>query len=99
MDELDDAALAAALAEAGAYVANQNFQSVASVGSALNRKAGGEDDPVRALVVGLEYHLVMDAQRRGPYGAFGPMIEMEGRSYPPPIDQIDNAVPGVYVTA
>jgi hypothetical protein len=51
---------------------------------------------MQARLSGLEYHLVLNEERRAPHGPFGPMMEVGGRSYPPPLEQIDEIVPGVY---
>src|SRR5438132_11794084 len=96
MDEIDNAGLAEALAKAAEDAAPQDFQSIVSIASALRATAGGEEDPIRAVIAGLEYHLTLNEKRRPPHGVFGPMMEAGGRSYPPPLDQIDAIVPGVY---
>lgn len=96
MDAIADQALADALAHACADAASQDFQSVASVASALRTAIGDDDDPIRALMAGLEYHLTLDEERRSPHGPFGPMMEAGGRSYPASLREIDGIVPGVY---
>ena len=64
VDDIDDALLADALAKAAAEAATQDFQSVVSVASALRAMAGGDEDPIRALIAALEFHLVLDEERR-----------------------------------
>jgi Domain of unknown function (DUF4209) len=96
MREIDDAALVATLGEAAKVAASQEFQSLVTVASLLRAIAADDDDPLRAIVAGLEYHLVMDDERRAPHGPFGPMIESSGGSYPAPLDRIDALVPGAY---
>ena len=58
--------------------------------------AGGDEDPIRALIAALEFHLVLDEERRAPSGPFGPMMEAGGTAYPAPLDRIDAIVPGVF---
>ena len=94
MEELDDAALGRALRQACSAVAAAGDEGLASVSSELRRQAGGDDDPLRALVAALDYHLVMHEERRGSEGPFAPMFESSGRVYPPPVRTVDEVVPG-----
>lgn len=96
MDRIEDADLAAALDQACAAAARDDFQSVVSVASELRDQANGDDDPIRALVAGLEYHLVVYDEQRNGAGPFGPMFEGGGRTYPAPLSEIDRIVPGIY---
>jgi len=88
MREISDVELSRVLAEASHEARAQEFQSAVTVAAPLRAIAVDEDDPVSALVVGLEYHLVIDVSARRDHGAFGPMIEAGGRVYPAPLDRI-----------
>lgn len=96
VDHIEDAALKSALERACEDATGQDFESITTVASSLRQAAGGDDDPLRAVIAGLEYHLVLDEERRAPHGPFGPMMEAAGRSYPASLAQIDELVPGVY---
>lgn len=96
VDEIDDAALGKVLADACSDAAGEDFQSVVTVASALRSRATGDEDPIRALIAGLEYHLVLDDDRRSLHGPFGPMIEANGQRYPAPVNLVDEVVPGTY---
>jgi len=75
MNKIGDEDLERVLAQACEVAAGEDFQSVVTVASALRKLAGDEADPRRALIAGLEYHLVLDEERRAGQGAFGPMME------------------------
>ena len=94
---IDDVDLQVALASACADAAEGQFQHIVSVASGLRRAATDDDDPLRGVIAALEYHLVLDDERREPHGPFGPMIEMAGQCYPAPVDRIDEIAPGTYV--
>ncbi|MFZ6003122.1 MAG: DUF4209 domain-containing protein [Actinomycetota bacterium] len=96
MDEIDDAELEVVLAQACSDAATGDFQSIVSVASALRAEAGDEDDPRRALIAALEYHLTLPEERRGAHGPFGPMIETSKGSYPAPVGTVDGLIPGTY---
>jgi hypothetical protein len=76
--------LAAACDEARA----QDFQAAVSVGTPLRAAAGDDDDLIRALIAGLEYHLVIDPSARRDPGAFGPMLESSSGTYPAPLERM-----------
>lgn len=94
MNTIDDETLAAVLATACGRAADEDFQSVVSVASALRDMAEAGDDPLRGLVAALEYHLRLDDDQREPYGPFGPMMEFDGKRYPAPLDRIEDLEPG-----
>jgi hypothetical protein len=96
VDEIDDAALGKVLADACSDAADEDFQSVVTVASALRSKAVGDEVLIRTLIAGLEYHLVLDDERRTPHGPCGPMIEANGQCYPAPVNLVDEVVPGTY---
>ena len=96
VDEIDDAALERALTAACAEASGTDDGGIVSVASSLRQAAAADDDPLRALIAGLEYHFVLDSERRFPHGPFGPMIEANGQAYPAPIDRVDELVPGTY---
>ena len=95
VEELDDAALASALKQACAAAATSDG-GILSVVSELRRQVKGDDDPLRGLVAALEYHLISDEARGGADGPFGPMIESDRGTYPPPLGTVDEIVPGTY---
>jgi hypothetical protein len=90
MREIRDDDLNRALAAACDEARVQDFQSAASVGTPLRAIAGDDDDPIRALIAGLEYHLVIDPSARRDHGAFGPMMEGPSGTYPAPLERIPN---------
>lgn len=96
MKPIDDETLADALTAACKSAADEEFQSVVSVASALRKMADEGDDPLRGLVAGLEYHLRLDDELREPYGPFGPMMEFDGKCYPAPLDRIEDLEPGIF---
>lgn len=94
MDSIDDATLVKVLTDACNAASGADFESIVSVASALRRVAGTDEDPVQALIAGLEYHLVLATDTRTPNGPFGPMIEARGKRYPASLDRIEELVPG-----
>jgi hypothetical protein len=96
VDPIDEAALQHALSDACSEAADRQSQNLVSVASVLRSSAAGEDDPLRALVAGLEYNLILDDERRGDGGPFGPTIEANGQCYPAPVGRIEDIVPGIY---
>ena len=95
MHEIDDGTLTESLARAAAEATCLDFQSVVSIASALRGCTRASDDPLWGLIAGLEYHLIIDKERRSSGAVFGPIIEAGGDSYPAPLDRIDTIVPGV----
>jgi hypothetical protein len=95
MEELDDESLAAALQQACDAISPDDVGLV-SVSSDLRRQADGDDDPLRGLIAGLDYHLIVQEERRHGAGPFGPMFEGSGGTYPPPLGAVDEIVPGTY---
>lgn len=96
MNPIDETALQTALSDACSEAADEQFQSLVSVASALRSAETGDDDPLHVLVAGLEYNLILDDERRGDGGPFGPIIEANDRCYPAPVGHIDEIVPGAY---
>ena len=94
VDSIDDATLVKVLTDACNAASGADFESIVSVASALRRAAGTDEDPVQALIAGLEYHLVLATDTRTPNGPFGPMIEARGKRHPASLDRIEELVPG-----
>jgi hypothetical protein len=93
---IDDETLGKALADACSEASDKSSQNIVSVASALRTQATDDQDPLRAVIAGLEYNLILDDERRGSQGPFGPMIEANGQCYPAPIDRVEDIAPGTY---
>jgi hypothetical protein len=88
MREISDDDLRRTLAAACDEARAQDFQAAVSVGTPLRAAAGDDDDPIRGLIAGLEYHLVIDRSARRDHGAFGPMMEGPSGTYPAPLERM-----------
>lgn len=93
--DIADDDLRTLLADACSSAAGADFESVVTVADRLRQVAQGEDDPIRALIAALEYHLVIDPGQRGDSSAFGPMIEANGKAYPAPVSRINDIDAGI----
>jgi hypothetical protein len=92
VDEITEEDLEEVLRGACREAADRESANIVSVAGAIRRRAGSPEDPLRALVAALEYHLVVEPEQRRRYGPFGPMMEGEGKVYPAPLDRIDPEV-------
>jgi hypothetical protein len=90
--------LEGALRAACEEVAAADSQHLASVSSVLRRQVTATDDPLGAVIAGLEYHLVVEPEHRR-HGPFGPMMEMQGRVYPTPLDMVDPPMVTIWARA
>lgn len=57
------------------------------------------DDPIEALIVGLDYHFRSYPEQRDERGAFGPMMEFGDRVYPMPLAELPDDVLKVWAQA
>ena len=68
--------------------------------SALKTLSSKErDDPIEALIVGLDYHFRSYPEQRDERGPFGPMMEFGDRVYPMPLAELPDDVLEVWAQA
>lgn len=89
MREISDEHLADVLEAACDDAARHKPLGLHYVSSALKSVSTRErDDPIEALIVGLDYHFRSHPEQRDERGPFGPMMEFEGRVYPMPLAEL-----------
>ena len=99
MDAITDAALKAALDQAFAEAAEREpHTGIHYVAEPLRRLTKDKNDPLAALLAGLDYHFIAYREQRtnGPYGA---MMEGGGRRYPAPIEVMGDDVYAIWARA
>jgi hypothetical protein len=99
MDAISDADLNAALDRAYAEAAEREpFTGIHYVAESIRHLAKDKDDPLAAVLWGLDYHLIayQDQRDNGPYG---PMMEGGGLRYPAPIEAMGDEVYALWARA
>jgi len=93
MDEITNEDLRVLLDEAVKEASEKDSLGLHYVSSALkDRETGGENDPIVALRVGLDYHFQAYDDNREDARPFGPMFEIGNKSYPIPVEQLPTDV-------
>lgn len=100
MDEITNEDLQVLLDEAVNEASERDSIGLHYVSSALkSRETGGEDDPISALRVGLDYHFQARGEDREDGRPFGPMFEFDDVSYPMPVEELPTEVLALWARA
>lgn len=92
MNEITDTDLGAALSEAFVEATKaEPFTGIHYVSAALRKRPTDDEDPIHALIAGLDYHFIAYREQRA-NGPYGPMMEGNGMVYPIPLDQMTEEV-------
>jgi hypothetical protein len=100
MREISDGRLSEVLRTACDDAARHEPSGLHHVSSALKTVSSKEqDDPIEALIVGLDYHFRSYPEQRDERGPFGPMMEFGDREYPMPLAELPDDVLDVWAQA
>lgn len=93
MDEITDERLVDVLTTACEDAARHEPSGIHYVSSSLKELSSRErNDPIEALVVGLDFHFRSYPEQRDERGPFGPMMEFGDHVYPMPLTEIPDEV-------